>query len=576
MGRGSALRTVDNVRQGNDADQVVDAVEGIVRNALGDVLNGIEDDVSRKVAGVFGALVEGGSSISEIIGGEKADVLRLLLQSLSGRVSPQKDVDVLGVVAKKYKALKGAYDGLVVKMDGLIARNLALEELLEAAKKVGDAEKSLASDPTNSQLKDKAAVAKAVFQRIAGSVGDEVGSVGGGAQVVSDLIPNLRSNDEEVPEELRIRIDLLREDLVQLKRRLEGRDQEVIGLQMDLAQSLVKNDELIAQLNESRRDAQEARSLLSQALDRADSARRANADVMRLREGLIGQVAALHKSLEDALEVVEKGSAEGVLFSTFTFETIKATFDVCTNLYLKLQPNIVAARVDFYGEVQALYTIISKEMASDRKIPTLALIREASKLHGMLLALFSFQEQMVREHVNAQAAEGSDGEGEVPDEWVYINSETNEVMLFDFYQLLGCGFGDTQKLLMEGYGAIADKNDRVEYAKNLFLDSDVRARYDDVYFRYIFMDLVKAEVGNCFIDGGGIKNYYEILEVPQSASNKEIKDAYRKLSRKYHPDSNLGDGNAERMFQELNEANMALSDCRKRDLYDRCFNYLNN
>ena len=67
----------------------------------------------------------------------------------------------------------------------------------------------------------------------------------------------------------------------------------------------------------------------------------------------------------------------------------------------------------------------------------------------------------------------------------------------------------------------------------------------------------------------GKKDYYEILGVSRSASDKEIKAAYRKLARKYHPDVNPGDKAAEDKFKEMAEAFAVLSDKDKRARYDR-------
>src|SRR5215813_10356855 len=65
-----------------------------------------------------------------------------------------------------------------------------------------------------------------------------------------------------------------------------------------------------------------------------------------------------------------------------------------------------------------------------------------------------------------------------------------------------------------------------------------------------------------------IRDYYEVLGVPRSASAKEIKAAFRKLARKHHPDVNPGDTRAEMRFKEINEANEVLSDPEKRKRYD--------
>jgi molecular chaperone DnaJ len=67
----------------------------------------------------------------------------------------------------------------------------------------------------------------------------------------------------------------------------------------------------------------------------------------------------------------------------------------------------------------------------------------------------------------------------------------------------------------------------------------------------------------------GGKDYYEILGVPRNATADDIKKAYRKLARKYHPDANPGNGDAERKFKEINEAHDILSDPQKKTQYDQ-------
>jgi molecular chaperone DnaJ len=65
------------------------------------------------------------------------------------------------------------------------------------------------------------------------------------------------------------------------------------------------------------------------------------------------------------------------------------------------------------------------------------------------------------------------------------------------------------------------------------------------------------------------KDYYELLDVPRKSSVKDIRAAYRKLARKFHPDLNPGDKSAEEKFKQIQEAYEVLSDTKKRQMYDQ-------
>src|SRR6266705_765856 len=71
-------------------------------------------------------------------------------------------------------------------------------------------------------------------------------------------------------------------------------------------------------------------------------------------------------------------------------------------------------------------------------------------------------------------------------------------------------------------------------------------------------------------------DYYELLGVPRKATAKDIRAAFRKLARKYHPDLNPGDKAAEEKFKQLQEAYDVLSDTKKRQMYDQYGFYSEN
>src|SRR5918992_6201956 len=72
------------------------------------------------------------------------------------------------------------------------------------------------------------------------------------------------------------------------------------------------------------------------------------------------------------------------------------------------------------------------------------------------------------------------------------------------------------------------------------------------------------------------EDYYQVLGVKRDAKPEEIKKAYRRLARKFHPDVNPGDKSAEERFKTITEAHDVLSDQKKRAVYDRFGQYSDN
>lgn len=85
---------------------------------------------------------------------------------------------------------------------------------------------------------------------------------------------------------------------------------------------------------------------------------------------------------------------------------------------------------------------------------------------------------------------------------------------------------------------------------------------------YIVIALVAAKSINFFIEGVQCRttseDFYDLLEIPRSATKDDIKKAYRQLSKKYHPDKNPGDEEAANHYKKINRAYEVLSDENKR------------
>ena len=71
------------------------------------------------------------------------------------------------------------------------------------------------------------------------------------------------------------------------------------------------------------------------------------------------------------------------------------------------------------------------------------------------------------------------------------------------------------------------------------------------------------------MSGMAKRDYYKVLDVPKTATEAEIKKAYRRLAMKFHPDRNPLDGDAEEKFKEAKEASEVLTDAQKRASYDQ-------
>ena len=95
----------------------------------------------------------------------------------------------------------------------------------------------------------------------------------------------------------------------------------------------------------------------------------------------------------------------------------------------------------------------------------------------------------------------------------------------------------------------------------LILDNNALIFYIIITVKFLYLGIIMSSATK--------RDFYEILGLKKGASDAEIKKAFRKLARKYHPDVNLGDKTSEQKFKEINEANEVLSDAKKRQQYDQ-------
>lgn len=111
--------------------------------------------------------------------------------------------------------------------------------------------------------------------------------------------------------------------------------------------------------------------------------------------------------------------------------------------------------------------------------------------------------------------------------------------------------------------------------RSFFIIEIYKKLVDKCWFLIInLLQLIKVKEGQKILfqirgsDNLKYRDYYEILGVDKNASQKEIKSAYRKLAKKYHPDLNQGDSKAQEKLKEINEAYEVLSDKDKKQKYD--------
>jgi len=127
--------------------------------------------------------------------------------------------------------------------------------------------------------------------------------------------------------------------------------------------------------------------------------------------------------------------------------------------------------------------------------------------------------------------------------------------------------------ISEAFDVLSDKNKRSHYDEMLRLEfslEDANNTFDEFFGEHGIVDEEEEKFFSTHYPER-TKNYYEILGVPRSASMEDIKNAYRKLSLKYHPKNNPNNEGARKKFVEVNEAFNALSSELKRQTYDDVF-----
>jgi hypothetical protein len=160
------------------------------------------------------------------------------------------------------------------------------------------------------------------------------------------------------------------------------------------------------------------------------------ADILEIRDRLLGSVNALRVNLDEALEGVKDRSPGKMLGVYTTFEMIEQVFDRCMETNRQLKPNILKG-IDRYHTCLKKYAELLQRKAKSEGVPSPDLFLSAAELSGELKCLLALQTQLISEQVGDSASEENvDQEQQIKKEWIYKAVDGN-TYLFDFYSILG-------------------------------------------------------------------------------------------------------------------------------------------